>query len=704
MANVCIPPQQVAQLKAKLERGEISTEQIKAMLPSEKAALKTLLEDFVSDKLKVSVTSDEVKIISEKAKKIDQAQQKLGDGIGNPDKLKENLDFFKAKKEMDDYLQSHSPAPKTRVLTGTIGRGMMLASVKSPILNIGSNVEIGLTEAIARRVANRGVRGADNQLARDYVKMANKIYQQSGYDISRMLDLKDTGAGGSRVLGETVHAKGPGAVRKVGQVVEDTVFKQLMGAPDAVFAATHFADSVSLAARKMANGDKAKGRELMMDAMQLNPKTPEGELLRAQGILDAQTATWTNSSWASKVSEGIRKVLNDVSGDARVGDYVLPFVKTPANVIATSMDYAGGGGIKALVKTVKAIKGGNLKDRDYIKGVTTDLVRAGLGLTGALVIASNLKDEDFVGAYDPNRAQIEQLRNSNDNVIRIGNKWVSTDWLGPLSIPVTSILYARKYGNTKSEKSFQYAKGAFSNALNIPGVEDIAKFTKDRTNKKNQTLSEATSDTKNYVLGELSSRLIPSFISDVAKGTDKFERQTSNGISAIESKIPGLREKLPIKKNIFGENVKTEPAWSSILFGARVKTSKEDAVIKEISRVSDETQKSITFSDWDKKPTKTIEKFKQSVSSDKFQQAKADYGRELRFSLGNILNNGDYKNSDDAGKLQIITDKDNEAMKKVFTKYGFKNEASPQEKRNRAIKAQKTRAANRRAAIEAASK
>ena len=88
---------------------------------------------------------------------------------------------------MDDYLHSLAPANRLKIATGIIGRGMMLASVKSPLLNIGSNIEIGATEAITRRLSGGGFDGTDNGLAMDYIKMVNKVYQETGYDMSRML-------------------------------------------------------------------------------------------------------------------------------------------------------------------------------------------------------------------------------------------------------------------------------------------------------------------------------------------------------------------------------------------------------------------------------------------------------------------------------------------------------------------------------------
>jgi len=636
---------------------------------------KAFLEDLVSDKLGVNVSPEEVKIISEKAKRIQDVQSKLGDDIGNiSEKFDENMEFFKAKKEMDDYLKSLSPTSQLRVLTGTIGRGMMLASLKSPILNIGSNIEIGLTEAISRRLASGGLKGTDNALAIDYVKKINKIYQQTGYDLSRAENINDLGVSGERVLGETVHSGGKGIIRKTGRIIEDTVFKQLMGAPDVAFSSAHFADSVNINALKLSKGDITKAKEFMVDSMKLKPQTSEGEMLRTQGIMDAQMATWTNSSWASKLSEGIRKLINQATGDARLGDYLLPFVKTPANVISTGMDYAGLGVPKAIVEVVNGIRAKDLGSKERVSKISRDLVRSGLGLTASVIIAYQLKDDDFVGAYDPNRSQIEGLRGSPaENSIRIGDKWISTDWFGPLSIPLSSIMYARKYGKAgKGEMAFQYGKGVVSQIGQLPGISDLYDEVKTYAYKKDQTLQEMTGEAENYLTSQLYSRLVPSFLSDFAKATDKYERQSVKGVEGLKSKVPGLRETLPIKTNVFGEQVETQPAWSTLLFGSRVKTSTENETIKEINKISESNGKGINFTDWDKSSSKTLIQFKEKVGQEKFDKAKTQYGEELKKELESLFKNPLYNKLTDEEKYNTIIGKDTDAMNKIFKLYGFK--------------------------------
>ena len=674
MAFVCIPPEIVPKLKEQLATGKIKPEDVIKMLPEEQAALKALLEEVVAERLGVKITPEEVKIIQEKAQKIEKAQEKLGDDIGNPNKLQENLDFFKAKKEMEDYLLSKTPASSLRVLTGTIGRGFMLASVKSPILNIGTNIEIGFTEVLSRRLSGGGIKGANNRLAIDYMKMVNKVYQQTGYDISRMTELKDTGAMGERVLGDTVHSQGPGAVHRTGQVVEDIVFKQMMGAPDVAFSSAHFADSVNTNAFRAAKGDKVKATEMMTDAMRLTPRTPEGQVLRAQAILDAQVATWTNKSWASTFSEGTRRILNDLSGDVRVGDFVFPFVKTVSNVTSTGITYAGGGIVSAAIKTVKAIRGGELKSQEYIRGVSRDLVRVGLGVTGALLITSQLSDEDFVGAYDPRRRQIEALRNSNYNAIRIGGKWVSTDWLGPLAVPVSAIMYARVYGRDTSDTPLQYLYGMGSAITRLPVIDEISRTFKEYEYNKNQTAEELVGSAMEYAISEAKSRLIPSILTDVSKAIDPFARDSSGqlGLNKVKMAIPFMSQTLPIKKDVFGEDIEGESAVTDILFGSRVKTDKESPILEEIFRLSEELDKGITFTDWDKSPSKTLAQFKEKVGEAKYNEAKIKYGQELKKQLEKSIADSRYQRMSDEDKLRVINDDDQDAMDIIFRQYGFR--------------------------------
>lgn len=631
------------------------------------------LEDLVTERLGISISKQEMQDIIKRAGVIQEKQAKLGDNLNNPEFRKENIEFYSSMKEMNDYLLSKTPSNPFKVLTGTIGRGMMLASIKSPTLNIGSNMIVGTAEAIVRRIANGKILGGNNGLASSYIRMANEIYYKTGFDISRMQGMEDMGASGSRLLGDTVNTQGGGAVNKVGRVVEDIVFKNLMGAPDAFFAGAHFADSINLQSMGMANGDKALASKYMIDAMRVNPQTDEGKLLRAQGILDAQVATWTNDTWASKFTSSVRKVFNDVFPNARIGDYLFPFVKTPANVIATGIDYAGGGAVKGVIKLAQLYKAKDFSNKSKVQEIIRDVTRSGLGMIAALMLAMNTDDDDFAGVYDPRRAQIEGLRNSRDNSIRVGNTWISTDWLGPIQVPFTAMMYARKYGKAgELETTFQYLLGTGSKVLDLPVVGDIIDSTKQIAQKKNETLSETLGNIGNYVVSESSARLIPSIFSDIAKTLDDNERVSETALEAVQAKLPWLRNNLPVKRNVLGDALTTENPVVSLLFGSRVRTSKEDSIIKEISDVSNETEKSLSFTDWKKSSSTKLAQFKNKIGAERYKDATIEYGVELKKLLKKQIESSEYKKLPVEKKLVELNKLDTIAQENIFTKYKFK--------------------------------
>lgn len=672
--KTCIPIEIADDIRTRLNKGEITLDVITKMLPEERQALKSVLEDIVSDNLGVKVSSEEVAKISTQAKKIEKVQNKLGDNLGDViNNYDDNLAFLKEKKVMDDLLKSFNPASKARVFSGTIGRASMLASIKSPILNIGSNTVNGVLEGLVRRLSRLEVLGTDNKLALNYVKRVNQIYQQTGYDISRALS-DDLGDIGSRVLGDKVSAVGvKGAIGKTGRVAEDIVFKQLMGAPDVAFSSAHFADSVNLGARSLAKGDKKLAREMMVDAMTLEPKTDAGKLLKAQGVLDAQFATYTNKSNISKASEGIRRVLNDIAPNVRIGDWVMPFVKTPANVISTSLDYAGKGAVKSLIKTIQMIRNKDFT-REGIRQASGDMVKSGLGFAGAMAIAMNLNEDDFVGAYDPARKQIEALRNSNSNSIRIGDKWISLDWFGPLGAPLAGILYARKYGgDSGTGKALMYTKGISKQITRIPGVQEFNDLYDSLSTKdKSVNLEGVGQDIQKTAFDQVYGRLIPSFIGDIAKATDKYERVANTTVDKVKSRLPGLRQTLPIKQNVFGEQIKTESPASIILFGARVKTDQETQMIKDINSLVEKTGKNLSITDLDTSTSKQLGEAKVKLGTEKYNKVKTEYGQEMKNELESLMKSNKYKISNETEKINSINSLDQKVIKKTLARYGIR--------------------------------
>lgn len=635
------------------------------------------LSGLVEDKLGIAVTAEEVKEISKRADDLEKAFAKTdSDGI-------QVDEYWVKRKEMDDYLNSLTPTHALKVATSTSGRGAMLLSVKSPLTNIISNNAQGIVQAMARRISTGQYKGLNGDFALAYVKKVNRIYQKSGYDISRM----DGDWMGQKRLGEDItHAQGPGVVRKVGRFYEDVVFKQLMGAPDVAASSAAFADSADLASTKIAQsegleGEAAKKRalEIFTEATQVkneNEYSLEAQLVRSQAIADARYSTYTNKGGYSEVAMAIRTALNKASGDVRLGDQLMPFVKTPANVIQAGVDAAGVGFFKGFYKLPKAIKSMKMGDGALMQEAIRDFTHAGLGMTLATVLAFAIDPDDFVGAYeslDPKKREQAKLKNAPYNSIRVGDKWVSLDYMGPIAAPFVGIMYARKYGDTLPEKIFNYSRGVGGQAASLPGLKEFAGMIDEAQKSiKSGKLGDIRKGMTDEAVSYIRSRTIPAIVNDFAQGTDPYQRKTGRSeLSKVKASVPGLRQTLPVKTSpVTGAPMKSEGFVSTMLFGSRVKTTTQGTVVKELTRLFGEgVEPNVTDIEYGK--SSRVKAIKDKLSPREFNDAVKMFQQTYGSRAESLIQRADYQDASDDEKKEMLDDIRDDAINEMLSKYGY---------------------------------
>lgn len=638
------------------------------------------MEDLVASKLGAVITSEEAKTISEKANKLKSLADKETE-FGTP-----TLEYFKAKRDLENYLDSITPSSRLRVATSTIGRGNMLTSLKSPLLNIESNTVMGLLQALERRLTNLQLNGSNGEYASKYAKYVNQVFKETGYDISRMQSL-DTGR---RTLGEdVVNTQGEGTVRKVGRVYEDLVFKKMLSAPDVAFSSAHFADSANLMSAKLAGKEgksgetqKARALEIFKDATRISPKTIEGEAVRAQAIADATYATYTNESVYSTLGLGIRRLFNIPSKDLRVGDQIMPFVKTPANVIGAGIESSGVlipfDATMRMVKTIKAVhEGTTLREAagENFAGFARKMVRAGLGMTFAYLLSTLFDPEDFMGEYPVSEKErkLMELKNATPNSLRIGGKWVSLDYFGVLGAPLVGFLYAKKYGKNLPDAVVKYYRGVVRQSAKIPGFDatyNMIQALKESRPAKEETVEKYLVRTAGSAVDFVRARVIPGIVYDVAKATDQTERKINydSPTDKLQSSIPLWRQSLPEKYNVFGESIKTE-GWGTLLFGARVKTAADGPILKELVRMEEEGNlPSIT--DVSKRDSAII--LKSQLGQEKFDEAIRKFGTYFKQDLTELINSSDYAQAEnDDERKKWIEEIKNDAYDYILDEYGY---------------------------------
>ena len=191
-------------------------------------------------------------------------------------------------------------------------------------------------------------------------------------------------------------------------------------------------------ANALAKWYKANG----ISAEQLNTgKVPEETIIKAQttAIKEAQKATYRDTNWFSAQVSRLGKVDNKVAAVLIEG--VLPFKKTPANILARAVEYSPVGLIKSLAldtKKVKAYVNGDVENgmspAQFIDDISAGLTGSALMGLGILLaswgVLSGGDDDDEKQNY------FDELSGKQNYALSIGGVSITLDWLAPESMPL----------------------------------------------------------------------------------------------------------------------------------------------------------------------------------------------------------------------------------------------------------------------------
>ncbi len=652
----------------------------------------SFLEDVIADKLGISVSAEEVEEITRRTEELNKLYEPVKDVIGDPtQKQDEQKKYLEALSKTNDYLLSLTPSSKGQILSSIIGRGNLLFRASSAVINAVSDVTWGGYQAIERRIKNGSIGGANTKLARQIAAFYTNLYHKTGFDLSRSMTLDDT----KKILGEEmIHSQGKGAIRAVGRFYTDVVFNKMQGSADVLGANIAFADSLNMhstlrAKEEGLKGDELKVRaeELMKDAARVEPQSEEAKILREKAITDAQISTFTDKSTFAEISTGFRKALNAATGDLRLGDQLIPFVKTTSNIAQRMAETSGLGLIpSAVFRTIKTFndvsKGAKFNEarKEEFKGFLDQSIRAGFGITVAFLLSMMIDEDDFLGLYDQKEKELNKLGNRINNAVRIGDKWVSLDYFGPLAAPITAMLYVKKYGGDLQNKAYNFFRGAASQATQIPGFEQVAdayKVTEDFLNDKYD--KEKGGEFAANTIDQIRARLIPGIVSDFGKMVDDYQRETKGqGTWAkFQSNIPFLREKLPIAKDLFGEELYTESALSTLGTGSRVKQARDSSIIDELDRLSRADQLP-TLTRLEETSTK-MQRLAEQKGQNTYLRAAKHYQDTFHDKLQKTIRTTKYRAQTDEEKKNMINDLRNDVLESTLKKFGYK--APPKKKK-----------------------
>lgn len=380
---------------------------------------------------------------------------------------------------------------------------------------------------------------------------------------------------------------------------------------------------------------------------------------------------------------------------------ILPFKKTPMNVAVEGIQYSPVGLLESLTRGSINLRKGKINVHEYIDGISKGLTGTGIALLGyALTEAGILKAS---GGDDQDKNNFESAQGKQNYSLKVGEKTYSLDWLAPTGIPLFmgSELYqlASQKVKEKGEKNNtpEVAKSAtkilnsMATAMNplsemsmISGLTStLQSYASGNKGLENLGLNA----TKSYV-----GQFVPTVLGQVAKTFDDKERSTTSTESdplpkaldtlgnQIKSKIPGLRQTLPTKTDIWGKDVENEGniiekglnagvfPWSS------KKVNENNPTNKEISKLYDETlDKSVLPSNSIDKVL-NIDKEKYRLSNEQYSKLKKMYGEINYKVLSELTSSPEYKEMNNEQKVKAISDAYKYSKAQIKSQYAQEND------------------------------
>jgi hypothetical protein len=365
---------------------------------------------------------------------------------------------------------------------------------------------------------------------------------------------------------------GTSKVGKALQAYEETIF-HLLGAEDQPF--YYGAKARSIFSQAIAKGktQKLKGKEL--DAFVENLiGNPTDDMLTA-AVHDAEVAVFQNRTGFGDMA---KKLQEAKFGPIPVGEIIIPFGRTPSAVATQIINYTPVGAVKEVAEQIHK---GVFNQRQFSQAVG----RAALG-TGSLWLGGQLLKAGLMTLDRPRterERKLWELEGRKPNSIKIGGKWRSIQTLGPVGN--TLVIGGHFAHQLEEEGSPTIAIGkalggsakSFSEQTFVKGV--------------NQAVSALVDPERSFEnwFSSMAGSVVPTLVSDIARASDETERRTGSPVERIQSRIPGLREKLPPKIDVFGQDL---PRYGGnvlevMIDPTRPSKIRNDVVVDELRRLAD---------------------------------------------------------------------------------------------------------------------
>lgn len=362
----------------------------------------------------------------------------------------------------------------------------------------------------------------------------------------------------------------------------------------------------------------------------------------AQATQDAMKATYKDDNAWTQLFSSIHKL-------GGVGEVVMPFTKTPANMVARSLDYSPVGLAKGLKDFYT--KGGN--PAEYIDEIAKGLTgSAGIALGAALYKSGVLTGAESDNA---NKRAFDKQNGFLPFAIHVPGTNVYyriSDFQPSMMSVITGAAWAQAAsGDETPEQAAKGAVVAFTNTLadnsNLSNIGDLF--------GNYDGLGGGLWDA---ALG-LPQSMVPSLSNAVAKTTDTTVRNPYDATDPIQSqknqimaKIPGLSKELPAAYDTWGnEKQRDNAAFEQFLDPAAFTNQTASSRDKEIQRLYEATGDIGVYPPSVKNGTDVDGLKPDNTQTSEYQRTAGQLNRQI---VDEVMRTDEYRQADDATRVKML--------------------------------------------------
>ena len=336
------------------------------------------------------------------------------------------------------------------------------------------------------------------------------------------------------------------------------------------------------------------------------------EAARAYAIEEAQRATYRNTTALSEaLSKRGRYDASDnivERGISFVTDALLPFRKTPANILTTGLDYSPVGLGKGIWEALFDVKSGKCTAADAVDSIASGLTGTGIFALGAYLAAEGLL---HVRAGDDDKEEaFEKSTGGQDYAIQIGDKSYTLDWALPAAMPL--------FAGAATMKSVRKGGGTFVSLVDamknigsviwetsmLSSLNDLISYWSYADDPGAYLISKAASSYAGQYIPTIGSKVASVFDdtvrkSYVEKGSGQIASDVNYFLQGAAKKVPGARNQLQPLVDMWGSEVSNgsapERVFQSFFSPGFLKAQDNSPATQEIRRLAKATGDSTVY-------------------------------------------------------------------------------------------------------------